>query len=200
MSIDNLQPMSDRTQETALSSAYHLDFDALDAAPNAATAAGFRLVDQEALLNVPFVIVGVTYRPGISRDEQETNYVSIECVVGSIQRLRGLEQVNALRVDALKVHPNETVVFNDGSTGVARQITSFLHQVGLVDIGRITESGGPMGKSSYDRHISRWVIGEAQAVEGIRQFPLLRCPRGLRASEYEADAYGGMQATTYYIA
>lgn len=68
---------------------------------------------------------------------------------------------------------NAEFVFNDGSTGVYRQIVGKLHKAGLLDEG--------ITKPDMQEYDVRWV-----------------CPKGLRVSEYEGP--NGKPSMTYYIA
>lgn len=191
------------------------DFGTLVSAP-AAEVRGFRLVDQSALEMVPFVIVGIHVRDGVKRPGPTgylpTNYLSVECVTADettlsrLIRQNGVSQMGSLvnSVDSLSVRPNEMVVFNDGSTGVARQLVTFLHMTNRINVGDTSKPNGVMGESSFDRYHGDWVsggrnLGDDNAPDpAFYGSPLLKCMRGLRYSEYQAEATGA-EARTWYL-
>src|SRR4051812_1730354 len=84
---------------------------------------GSRLATKQELLGKPFVITGVHFYPGAGSD-----FVA----------------VSAVTMD------NEPVVFNDGSTGVRRQLVAYLTSKGVIDPGP-GEEAAEAGKSRYDR-------------------------------------------------
>lgn len=170
---------------------------------------GFDLVKGDAkgtLIGVPFIIVGATYRPGISQGQRKANYVSLELITADAKtlsdRMRAGRILNARGevVTELLVNPEETLVINDGSTGIARQVTEYLHLKGLINVGAIpagTPTGGEMGTSPYDRYFEEWPMGGDAAAKGL-EF-ILKCPRGLRVSEYLNPAGGKDMSQTYYL-
>jgi hypothetical protein len=187
-----------------------LDFRKLlaDAGESAFWSQGFRLVSKDDLLGVPFIIISLTYREGFPRAGVKGDYVSVEAVVADAGILHSRPVLSGIgrehgetRVPDpgdLTVYPNEAVVFNDGSTGVRRQVTGYAIAAGIAD-------PGPAGKDVLepaDRQYQKWVKGGDQAADKIVAFPngepfRVACRRGLRRSEY-ANEYG--DAVTYYIA
>lgn len=174
------------------------------------TVEGFDLVTGErkhTLIGVPFIIVGATYRPGIAKNDQPANYVSIELVTADQATL--MERIRAGRILDLNGTPltepavggNETLVINDGSTGIARQMTDYLHRKGLISVGQVTVdtiTGGEMGTSPYDRYFEEWPLGGEQAGKGFKL--MFHCPRGLRVSEYANPVSPTSMSYTYYLA
>ena len=170
---------------------------------------GFDLLTEErtdALEGVPFLIVGATFRPGITTQEgRAMAYVSLECRIGPAEVIgrRGLD------VNALPFAPDSHVVFNDGSTGVYRQIVSALEGLKYITLGENgSRENAPKGQSVFDQPPAEWEdisVGELSYDEegrGIYRAPLrIRAPRGLRLSDYENEFTApGSQATTRYIA
>jgi hypothetical protein len=167
---------------------------------------GFRLVSKEDLLGVPFVIISATYREGFPRAGVKGDYVSIEAVVADADILSSKpvmthiahEQPGVSTMSDLSVFPNEAIIFNDGSTGVRRQVTEKLAGAGIFDPG----PDGPDVLDRHDRQIQKWkkgadLIGERNvALVNGEPFRYV-CRRGLRKSEYENE-FG--QAVTFYIA
>lgn len=164
---------------------------------------GYRLVHKEDLEAVPHVIIGVTYREGFSRAGAAGDYVSVEAVVGDKDTL-ALPQVRAMRagLPELTVYPNESVVYNDSSTGIRRALTQLFQQIGLIDVGK------PRNKDEnpFDKPYQFWAAGDELATSGIitdangEKFRYVAM-RGLNKSEYKwKDPHGKEQpATTWYF-
>lgn len=159
------------------------------------------LKGKAALIGVPFAVLGVTYRDGISEgDVRRVNYVSVEVLTADAETLKDRLQRGSIPTPIL-IGPEETLVINDGSTGIARQVTEILHQAGFINIGEVgDETGGEMGQSPYDRYRDDWISGKEHAEEGIKGYPLFFCPRGLRQSEYDNPKNPKIKATTFYLA
>lgn len=133
---------------------------------------GYRLATCAELVGKPFVITGVRFNPGVGASGF---FVSCEAVTAD----------------------NEPVIFNDGSTGIYRQIVAYLTGKGEVDPGPGEESG-PSGTCRWDNPLTKWVSPKnADKVAKDNGFPVrLVAPRGLRVSEYD---WNGQLAETYYL-
>jgi hypothetical protein len=164
------------------------------------------LTDERAdkLQDVPFLIVGATFRPGITSTEgRSMAYVSVECMVAPAPLItrRGIDP------NTLPFGPESHVVFNDGSTGVYRQIVAALEGIGYIKLGdNGSRENAPKGESIFDQPPGEWAdvrFGDLRFDEegrGVYYAPIrLRAPRGLRLSTYENEFTTG-QATTRYIA
>jgi hypothetical protein len=159
---------------------------------------------RDMLENVPFLIVGVTYRPGIMRGERLGYYVSVEARVAPAPLIvrRGIDPYT------LPFDPDAHVVFNDGSTGVYRQITAALNGMGWIKLGPTgVATDAPMGESVYDQAPGEWDavnvgdVREDESGRGIYTAPVrLRAARGLRLSRYSNEYTGDKEVTTPYIA
>ena len=166
-------------------------------------ARGFRLVDKEDLIAIPFAVIKVTYREGYLADKVQGDYVSLECVVADRATLDSPQikhYMNRARPDKganLVVYPNEPVVINDGGTGIRRTLTELFSDAGMIDVG-----GDKNDPRRFDRPYSLWKSGADEAQYGFEAdkngnaFRYIAL-RGLRVSEYESP-YG--PATTYYFA
>jgi hypothetical protein len=124
---------------------------------------GSDLQIKSELFGVPFIIRRVVFRGATpTRD-----YVSVEAVAKD----------------------KGNIVFNDGSTGIKRQIIEYLASRGHLSIPESDLDANP------DQQI-------AAVDENIAFDILLHCPRGLRASEYtvESGPAAGETATTFYLA
>lgn len=171
-------------------------------------AAGFKLVKKDALLGVPFVIIGATYREGMPREGMPGDYVSLECVVADQETMNRYAVAHPRRTalpQSEQAFPNEPVVFNDSSTGVRREFTKWLHDQGLIHVGEPRE-----GSNRYDTPFQYWEEGEDIAAKGIAIIPWdegearpLRyvVARGLTISEYTFELPSGAKgdAETYYF-
>ena len=149
----------------------------------------------DALVGVPFCITRVTFRPGFKKNSKAFGegitfaYVSCEAV------LAPLTELNRRRVNlqSLPFDAESLVVFNDGSTGVYRQIVQYLAAKEFIALPEgATE--GPMGEVIFDLPPEKWTdVRTGNAVfdtDGFMQYDTnirLLCPRGLRVSEYENE-------------
>lgn len=159
--------------------------------------------DKSPLVGVPFVIVGATFRDGNERvwsgGITTGNYVSLEIVLGDAAAFQTAVARGRMTLEqARSFEPNERLVINDGSTGICRQITHFLHAAKIIDVPDGPEDG-PAGESRYDMHWSLWNGADPDGGHPFYEFTLL-CKRGLRVSEYEYGTKSKSDATTFYIA
>lgn len=149
----------------------------------------------DKLMGVPFIITRVHFRDGTQRKGcvYRDDYVSCEAVVAPRDVLEAKARKGRiigatgerLTLDDLPVDPGEHIVFNDGSTGIYRQIVQYLaakHIIVLPD--NVPENGGK-GDSRFDLPRSQWTRGAEIATDGINI--RLYAPRGLRYSEYAND-------------
>lgn len=166
---------------------------------------GFRLIQKEQLEAVPFVIKRVIYREGFPQGPEGLpgDYISVECVVASQDVLDSAPVRAAIASrdyspGVLDVFPNEAVVFNDGGTGIRRELTSMFADAGLISFAEARKDEIPA-----DLPFTRWASGWEQATAGFdgshvpggRQ-ALYLALRGLRASHYD---WHGNDATTWYF-
>lgn len=152
--------------------------------------------DKTNLIGVPFVITSVTYRDGIQRNKQATNYVSVEAVVADANTLAKLVKMGRLVPSILdRVIPEESIVFNDGGTGIPRQLTAFLHRIGMIEVPDGPENG-PSGECRYDTYRANWLRGNTDGSDPRFEI-LLKCERGLRVSEYTTPEFG--DSSSFYI-
>lgn len=132
---------------------------------DAAVVLGFSLTDKNSLLGHPFIITAVTFRyAGIRKGQGPRDYVSCEAV----------DKLNA------------AVVFNDGSTGVRRQIVQYLKSRGLL-------------ADDWDDDAPLVTMPEQDGVTFDKSlgFVPLFAPRGLRVSEYSNEYTD--EGVTYYL-
>ncbi len=133
----------------------------------AAVVEGYTLTDKATLIGVPFIIIGITFRyGGLFADRRPRDYVSVEAVTKD----------------------NAPIVFNDGSTGIRRQLVQYLGSVGLLPNGNVEDPDTVIVGVEGMTHA-------AHMTEGMRP---LACPRGLRVSEYENEYT--KEGETYYLA
>lgn len=165
------------------------------------------------LLGVPMVVTAVAFR----LTESGSDFVSVECVTAPFEKYdvdaiikyrknitkdlttSGAEELGYSLEDF--VQPLTHVVFNDSSTGVRRQIVSYLEQKNLIQLKAKKlppeahdKLDGAGGTSPFDETVANWKIpGEAVTGISIR----LVCPKGVRLSAYEST-FG--PASTFYLA
>jgi hypothetical protein len=130
---------------------------------------GRPLTDKASLIGTPLVITTVVFRKG-AKDKEGTQHDYVSC-----------------EYTAVTAPPIEGV-FNDGSTGIRRQVVAYLADKGIVPKGYKTSPDEPV-----------WV----QAPEGTPdpEFSIrFLAPRGLRVSEYDSEFAPDGKASTYYLA
>jgi hypothetical protein len=153
------------------------------------------------LVGVPFLITAVTFRPGVLREQVRQAYVSCEVRISPRLDLRminsrreGSHLTRVADLDSLTFEPDAHVVFNDGSTGVYRQIVKYLAAKAFIALKTPVIEVGSYGETSFDGPPSEWAnvnTGESQfdadGWMGYNSAIRLYCPRGLRLSTYEND-------------
>ncbi len=201
--------LSTEQRLAAISAGYNPDLDFKKLALEATYIhMGYTLVDKEMLSGVPLVVIGVTYREGYPNPKTDLigDYVSVEAVCGGPADLSRNIRMGLLKEEELRIDPNQLVVFNDGSTGIRRQLTGLLHDKGMINVGPEPEKADGFS-NRFDRPYQYWIDGEtmAQSVtdksisfsaeptgEAIRYVFY----NGLRRSDYE---YMDRPATTWYF-
>lgn len=158
------------------------------------------------LIGIPFIITRLVFRDGVKYKDggatKTRNYVSVEIMTAD-------EATYATRAkfmpDKPAFPPNTQLVFNDGSTGVCREMVAYCHEKGYINVGAVDKTGGAMGESPFDRYRTEWAKPETVTEAASGKTPevtvdvLFYCPRGLRVSEYENDFTSDDGAKTYYI-
>jgi hypothetical protein len=154
------------------------------------------------LVGVGFALTGITFRPGVMRGKVRQAYVSCEVRIAPkldlrlINSRRESSRLNRIPdLDNLAFGPDSHVVFNDGSTGVYRQVVKYLTAKGYIELGQPVIETGAYGESSFDQppsgfaKVNRGTVIERDGFKGyeIALAPVLFCPRGLRLSLYEND-------------
>lgn len=153
----------------------------------------------DALEGVPFLITRLTFREAdtIARG----SYVSCECQLAPKSEMER-RRINLL---TLPFDPGELVVFNDGSTGIYRQMVAYLHQKGFIALPDpvIGSGNGPrwddkekkvIYECTYDYPPEMWAdvhagemrytpTGKGEYTVNVR----ILAKRGIRISEYEND-------------
>jgi hypothetical protein len=136
----------------------------------------------DALVGVPFLIKAVTFRMGDITPDGQTeprDYVSVECLI---------HPMHAHRFE------RKYVVFNDGSTGIYRQIVAALALNGYVELNEDLPEKGHANTTRYDASFSA-----DNSESGGTEFALkLRAPEGLRKSAY--DNPDGSEGFTWFLA
>lgn len=168
------------------------------------------LTEKPLLIGVPFVITEIAYRyaeqphPINKGEVLSGDYVSVTARVASLAWMeKAARRAERLGVVFPAIEPESFVVFNDGSTGIRRQLTGILHNAKLIDVG-----GDPVdGPARYDRKFFDWTYPESTDKDGDMHPPVfttgvsgkplvIQVLKGLRVSTY---AFGTGEATTYYL-
>jgi hypothetical protein len=141
----------------------------------------------DALIDTAFVTRHATFRQGdITPDGAASprDYVSLEILVNPDDSHR---------------FPRKYVVFNDGSTGIYRQIVAALAMEGMVELPEGLPEAGDANTTRYDVSFSGPETDE-HGERIAREFDIrIYCPEGLRRSDY-TNEFGGGSATTWYLA
>lgn len=161
-----------------------------DVTQDADTVLGFDKASDEildALAGVPHLITRVTYRKG----DFARHYVSCEVVLAP----RNVMERRRVNLATLPFDPGDLVVYNDGSTGIRRQVTAYLYAKGFISLPEPITEGGKAGESSFDLSPDEWAgvnggdlrftpEGEAVYTANVRIF----AKRGIRISDgYENE-------------
>jgi hypothetical protein len=168
------------------------DWEALTA--GAIATQGADLLDGVDLRGVPFVVTSATFRIGDALSlvtNEIPYYVSLEIVAGDDAAFAQAKRRKRI-TDQCPVAPGERLVFNEGGTGVYRQVVGLMEQLGWIHLPEGPE-GGAYGESRLDTSPEKWEIlsdsvshtvgpsGKHTFSANIRIF----AERGIRVSEYE---------------
>lgn len=163
---------------------------------------GKELID--FLVKVPHTVVGVSFYQGKALENgHDGAFVSATAMIApeDILRKRFKGNEKASTVEALPFDAEDIVVYNDGSTGLYRQVVRALADKGYILLtpkGEGILEGGGSGESTYDLHPSKWA-GITNDTSRARELPKkddgswggvefyirISAPRGIRYSEYE---------------
>jgi hypothetical protein len=102
----------------------------------------------DALEGVPFLITRVTFRKG----DYAAHYVSCECVIAPKDML----ERRRVNLATLPFDAGDHVVFNDGSTGIRRQIVAYLYGKGYIALPDPVVIEGKAGECSFDLSPGEW--------------------------------------------
>jgi len=155
----------------------------------------------DALANVPFLITRLVYRKGVKRNNGvQGAFVSCEAVIAP----EAILKKRRVNLDVMPFEPESKIVFNDGSTGIYRQILAYLAATGRVALPTELPESGSYGDTRYDLPPSEWAeirggeIGYDE--DGFLTWECnvrLSCPRGIRLSEYANDFNPNGSKTRY---
>lgn len=145
--------------------------------------------DLDALAGVPFMITQVVFRP--SDMTSRKNYVTVQAVIAPKEVL----EKRHVKTDNIPFDAEDQVLFNDGSTGIYRQIVAILAAREMIILPEPINPQGKAGESSYDLAPDEWQdiafgnmqyseTGQAIYTANLRVF----CKRGIRISDgYENE-------------
>ena len=102
---------------------------------NADTVEGADLEKGANLIGVPFCITKAVFREGDFLNQGVTGwYVSLEALIAPAREVTRAYQRGRIPKDTvLSVEPGESIIFNEGGTGVYRQVIAYLEAKGLWD-------------------------------------------------------------------
>lgn len=174
---------------------------------NAHEVFGADLEKGNELIGVPHCLIQATFRPGdfVNAGTGERGfYVSLDAIIAPQEEL-----ARAIRRKRMKensdIEPGEHLVYNEGGTGIYRQIVAYLESQNRIKINSDLPRDGRYGESRFDISPREWQVGDdaefriSPVGDPTLGFSIrLLCPRGLRASEYENEYT--KQGVTRYIA
>lgn len=162
------------------------------------------------LKGVPFLIVAGAFRERLDKKGQKQDFVTLAAIIPDELTLKKRH----VSLEGKSIMPGMIIGFNDGSTGVRRQIVSYLHGNGYIKVvgdGVEVIESGSRDVCTYDKLVGEWnghfqgELGEKVTKDGeilyTWEFKLekgLMANRGLRTS-----SYGGRnndENTTKYLA
>lgn len=118
--------------------------------------------DKLRLCGFPHVITKVSYRPGVMNKATgiRQDYVSVEAVAAPQSYIDEALKRNWILEEVRDILPNagERIVYNDGSTGIKRQLTHILWAKQLLKLGI-----EPQAMSDFDAPYSTWESYEQAA-------------------------------------
>lgn len=133
------------------------------------------ITEKSLLQGVPHIITKLTWQSvRIDSDsDAQRGFVSVEATVGdedalgkAIKRLRVVSGTEAKRdgdkirtLDEFALDANERIVYNDGSTGIRRQLVEWLNVNGIISIGDVHANDiESFGKTAADVPWSYWAM------------------------------------------
>lgn len=194
-------------------------FERLASAPGIVTRFGHDLVKGDPLddlTGMDLIITKITVRKGVDRPENcpftslNAGYLSLELLTNPFQRV---QIINRCRVASkmepvaslsdLEIMPGDAVVFNDGGTGIYRDIVELLEGEGYISTPS-ARVRAPKHFSRYDTVPEEWEIHKGRGIEseddpflGYETEILVHCTRGIRLSKYDGKFPG--EAKTRYL-
>jgi hypothetical protein len=162
--------------------------------------AGADLEKGAQLIGVPMCLILATFRQGDIKSNISKEfgwYVSLDTVIAPQAEIDRAIRRNRIPDEVTVPEPGERLVFNEGGTGVYRQVVAYLEMRGYIRIDSELPTEGAYGKSRYDVLPPEWQIRKDLTAESLKiapdgtrtvQFHIrLLCPRGLRSSKYENE-------------
>ena len=161
------------------------------------------------LVGMPMCIVQATYRPGImNKDNGEMMfYMSLDTIIAPERELdKAFKRGRITQEQRDSFEPGEHLVFNEGGTGVYRQVTALLEATNRIKIKSDLPREGAYGESRFDISPKQWDVDESaefrldESGNPTLAFSVrILCPRGLRTSEYPNEFSPSGKAETRYI-
>lgn len=109
----------------------------------------------DSLVDIPFIVTGGTFREGF-QDGKKSDFVTLMCILPSEEFLTKRK----IRYTETELwFPGQKFGINDGSTGIRRQVVSYLHGKGIIQVvedGTVIVEDGPRGECTWDMLVSEW--------------------------------------------
>jgi hypothetical protein len=151
------------------------------------------------LIGVPMCIIRATFRQGDYMSAKIDNkgwYVSLDTIIAPQTEIDRAIRRGRIPEENTVPEPGEHLIFNEGGTGVYRQVVEYLAAKNRIQIKSDLPETGAYGESRYDVLPPEWDYPEHGQYDlrfdpdgnPVVSFEIrLLCPRGLRSSEYENE-------------
>jgi hypothetical protein len=164
------------------------------------------------LLGIPFIVLSVHFQS--PTETRPRGYVTLETVIAPKdvieQQIKygrvpmGLEADAFASFDAWHdrwgIEPGAPLLFNDGSTGIRREIVEMLHLSGLINVGFSPTERKDEGRFVFDRPFTEWAdsgslvqVGSGETARMEPHFDnagkaFIKVHRGLRVSKKDEES------------
>jgi len=164
------------------------------------------------LLGIPFYILSAHFQ--MPTETRPRGYVTLETVIAPKELIEqqikygrvamGLEADAFATFDAWHerwgIEPGAPLIFNDGSTGIRRELVEMLHVAGLINVGFTPQERKDEGRFVFDRPWTEWAesgtLVQVGSGESARMEPhfdnagkaLVKVHRGLKVSRKDEES------------
>jgi hypothetical protein len=169
---------------------------------------GADLEKGQQLIGVPMCLVQATFRRGDFADKngEKGFYVSLDTIIAPaplVEKAVKRGRIPEENWDYIRESVGDHLIFNEGGTGVYRQVVAYLEATERIQIKSDLGREGAYGESRFDTSPEQWTVDDSAELKrdedgsyAVAFAIRLLCPRGLRSSEY-ANEYTKAGVTRY---